>query len=73
MAITKIKEELKLNKFEFTRPIHVRNLVGRTGFASMPSGAYTGDERSIMPQSKLEQLTYGYKLVNADIENNSKE
>ena len=69
MAIVNIPKELKLNKFEFTRPRHVRDLVGRSGYASMPAGSYTGDETALMPQSKLQQLTFGYKLVCADIDN----
>ena len=63
MAIIAVKEELKLNKFEYVKPVHVRNLVGRLGYAVMPAGSYTGDEKALTPMTKLELLTYGYRLV----------
>lgn len=67
MAIIAVKDELKLNKFEYTRPIQSRNLVGRLGYALMPSGSYTGDDKALTPMTKLQLLTYGYKLVEDDV------
>lgn len=64
MAIINIKPEMKvINKFEFVKPVQTRNLVGRLGFAVMPTGSYTGDENALTPMTKLQMLQYGYKLV----------
>lgn len=63
MAIISINEDLKLNKFEYCKPIQSRNLVGRLGFAVMPVGSYTGDEKALTPMTKLQMLQYGYRLV----------
>lgn len=68
MAIINVKPEMKvINKFEFVKPQHVRNLVGRLGYAVMPAGTYTGDETALTPMTKIELLQYGYRLVEEDV------
>lgn len=67
MAITKIPKELKLNKYEYSQPIHPRDLVGRTGYASMPASSYTGDNLAEMPTDKIHELQRGALLVEEEI------
>lgn len=73
MAIIAIKDELKLNKFEYCRPVQTRNLVGRLGYAVMPAGTYTGDEKALTPMTKLQALQYGYRIVEDEIESEKSE
>lgn len=63
MAITRIPEGLKLNKFEMAVIPSARKLVGTFGYAASPSSQYSGDETSQNPMTKLEQLQYGYRIV----------
>lgn len=73
MAVFHVKDEMKLNKFEFTRPIQSRNLVGRLGYAVMPTGTYTGDEKALTPMTKLQMLQYGYRMVEEEIQQPNEE
>lgn len=63
MAITKIPEELKLNKFEYAVIPHARDLVGLHGYAVTPANQYTGEETALMPTDKVHELQRGAQII----------
>lgn len=69
MAITKIPEKLKLNKFELCLVPHARKLVNTFGYASSPANLYSGDDNTSRPMDKIHQIQQGLK----DYENSKNE
>lgn len=69
MAITKIPEKLKLNKFELSVIPHARKLVNTFGYAASPASQYSGDDNASKPMNKVQQLQQGAK----DFENSKTE
>ena len=59
MAITKIPEKLKLNKFEMSIVPHARKLVNTFGYASSPANLYSGDENASTPMDKVHAIQQG--------------
>lgn len=64
MAITRIPEKLKLNKFEMVALPHARKVVNTFGYASSPANLYSGDENSSKPMNKIQQIHEGLKDFN---------
>lgn len=69
MAITKVPEGLKLNKFTMAVIPHARKLVNTFGYASSPASQYTGDERAPGNLDKVHQIQQGLR----DFENSNNE
>lgn len=59
MAITKIPEGLKLNKFEMAVLPHARKLVSTFGYASSPNNQYSGDEALPHQTDKVHTIQQG--------------
>lgn len=59
MAIIKIPNGLKLNRFEYSVTPHPRKLVTTFGYASSPASQYSGDENASRQLDKVHQIQEG--------------
>jgi len=68
MAITRIPEGLKLNKFEMSVIPHARKLVGIYGYAASPANQYSGDDSApTHVMSKVESIKQGEKFLHDSV------
>lgn len=72
MAITRIPDGLKLNRFELAVLPHARKVVNTFGYASSPANLYSGEFVSPSAMDKVHVIKAGLDSLTEDC-NNSKD